>query len=518
MVVWGTRVVWRNGQLQWIRYDHYDRGVKKRAGAYSPVIAVDRRAGKPLHRQIYDGLRAAIASGSLRAGQQIPSTRALTAELGISRIPLLNAYAQLLAEGYLESRAGTGTFVSMSLPGEATAWDRPVVTAGARPVSRRSQAVRMRERDPWLYEAGAFSVGQLAYDHFPFQAWSRQLARHARKVHASSLNYGDSMGLRGFRETIAEYLRTARGVRCEARQIMVVSGSQQALDICARVLLDAGSKVWVEDPGYGFLRSALMLAGCKLVPVPVDEEGLDVAAGVRMGRRAQAAWVTPSHQYPLGVTMSAARRFQLLEWARGAGAWIVEDDYDSEYRYESMPIASLQGLDRDARVIYVGTFSKTLFPSLRLGYLVIPTDLVDRFVAVRRVTDLCPPGLYQAALADFIREGHFARHIRRTRALYAERRSALVEALRREFGGRLQVSGDQAGMHLTVLLPEGMDDRRIAARAAERNLWLWPLSPMYLGEGARPGLILGYGSTKAPEMRKAVGRLAALVGPGSGSG
>src|SRR5260370_19960817 len=201
---------------------------------------------------------------------------------------------------------------------------------------------------------------------------------------------------------------------------MVVSGSEQGLDICARVLLAPGGRVWIEDPGYSFMRSALMLAGCDLVPVPVDGEGLDVAAGIRLCRSAQAAWVTPSHQYPLGVTMSASRRFQLLEWARSAGAWIVEDDYDSEYRYESIPIASLQGLDQESRVIYIGTFSKTLFPPLRLGYMVIPEDLIDRFVAVRRVTDLCPPHLYQSVLADFIREGHFARHVRRTRLLYAE--------------------------------------------------------------------------------------------------
>jgi GntR family transcriptional regulator/MocR family aminotransferase len=493
--------------------------VKSVSSALLPVIAVDRAAAKPMHRQIYDGFREAIVKGNLRSGQQIPSTRALASELGISRITLLNAYAQLLAEGYFESRAGAGTFVSNSLPDQLTSCEHhaaklPAARSGTRLPSRRSALVPLPQSEPWVYGSGAFSVGQLAFEHFPFQAWSSLLARHGRKVHAGSLNYGEPMGLRDFRETIAAYLRTARAVRCEARQIMVVSGSQQALDICARVLLDPGSRVWVEDPGYSFMRSALMLAGCDLIPVPVDGEGLDVAAGIRLCRKAQAAWVTPSHQYPLGVTMSASRRLQLLEWARSAGAWIVEDDYDSEYRYESMPIASLQGLDRDSRVVYIGTFSKTLFPSLRLGYMVIPEDLIERFVAVRRATDLCPPNLCQAVLADFIREGHLARHIRRTRPLYAERRSALVESLRKEFGSLLEVVGGEAGMHLVAMLPDGSDDCRIAAHAAEKNLWLWPLSPAYMGTASRQGLILGFGSTKASEMPRAVSRLCSVLAPG----
>lgn len=487
-------------------------------GAFSPVIAVHRNAAKPLHRQIYDGYREAIVRGNLRSGQQIPSTRTLAAELGISRIPVLDAYAQLLAEGYFESRAGAGTFVSSSLPNQPAASANrgagaPAVRSGTRPASRRSALVPHRGSEPWVYGTGAFSVGQLAFDHFPFRIWTSLLSRHCRKVHADSLNYGDPMGSRDFRETIAAYLRTARAVHCEAGQIMVASGSQQALDICARALLDPGSRVWIEDPGYSLLRSALMLAGCDLIPVPVDGEGLDVAAGIRLCHKAQAAWVTPSHQYPLGVTMSASRRFQLLEWARSTGAWIVEDDYDSEYRYESMPIASLQGLDHDSRVIYIGTFSKTLFPSLRLGYMVIPPDLVDRFAAVRRVIDVCPPQLYQAVLADFMREGHYARHIRRMRLLYSERRSALVKGLRSEFGSLLEVVGGEAGMYLAVLLPNGLHDREIAVRAAEQNLWLWPLSPAYVGANSRQGFVLGFGSTTASQMPRAVRRMRSMLTP-----
>jgi GntR family transcriptional regulator / MocR family aminotransferase len=271
--------------------------------------------------------------------------------------------------------------------------------------------------------------------------------------------------------------------------------------------VDRGS----EDPGYELMRHAFAMACCQLIPVPVDAEGMNVAAGIQRCRKARAAYVTPSHQYPLGVTMSASRRLQLLDWAHNTCAWIIEDDYDSEYRYQSIPIASLQGLDRGSRVIYIGTFSKTLFPSLRLGYMVIPADLIDRFAAVRRAADLCPPHLHQAAVADFINEGHFARHIRKTRLVYSERRSALVDALHGEFGARLEILGAEAGMHLVMTLPTKSNDRQISARAARENLWLWPLSTAYLGNHVRQGLILGFGSTKATEMPAAVSRLSKVL-------
>ena len=325
-----------------------------------------------------------------------------------------------------------------------------------------------------------------------------------------SFHYGDQMGSEALRETIASYLRTARSLHCEAEQIMIVSGSQQALELSARVLLDPGSRVWVEEPCYRLARDVFRLTGCHLVAVPIDQEGMDVAAGIKRWRKARAAFVTPSHQFPLGVTMSASRRFQLLEWAQNTGSWIIEDDYDSEYRYESLPIASLQGLDANARVIYIGTFSKVLFPSLRLGYLVIPSDLVDRFLAIRRAADLGPPTFYQEVLADFIREGHFARHLRRMRVLYFERRTALVDSISKELGSMVEILGGEAGMHLVVTLPNGSRDLEIAARASRQNLWLWPLSPSYLGE-ALPGFILGFGGTAVEEIPRAVRKLRNLL-------
>ena len=491
---------------------------KKPHGAAVPMIAIDRKGEKPLHRQIYDALRAMILERRLQPGQQIPSSRALADDLGISRIPVLGAYAQLLAEGYIESRSGAGTFVTSSLSDQFPSARPVVANVPNDPPDAISRAARLLpvEPTPWFPSSGAFSVGQIAYDHFPFRVWSDLVSHHARRVRASLLNYADPMGSPEFREVIAAYLRTARAVNCDASQIMVVNGSQHALDLSARVLLDPDSPVWIEEPGYELLRHSLTLSGCRLVPVPVDGEGLDVAAGIKLCRNARAAFVTPSHQYPLGATMSAARRLQLLEWAHSSNAWIVEDDYDSEYRYESMPVASMQGLDPGSRVIYIGTFSKVLFPSLRLGYIVIPQALVSRFLAVRRANDLFPSPLYQAALADFISAGHFTRHIRKTRQLYAERRNALAQALRKEFGSEIEILGAEAGMHLVVTLPPGLSDQKISARAAREGLWLWPLSSAYVGDNVRQGFILGFGGTKVDEMLPQVRRLKKVMRDESG--
>jgi GntR family transcriptional regulator/MocR family aminotransferase len=489
--------------------------MKRVASGFLPMIAVDRRNRKPLHRQIYEAYRRAIVDGSLRAGQRIPSTRVLASEVGVSRFPVLNAYAQLLAEGYFESRVGAGTVVSSSLPeqftpSEASGTRFAATRSGTRPLARRCSILPRFEKPPWV-GLGAFGVGQVASEQFPVQVWSALVARRCRNMDATSFHYGDRTGSKALRETIASYLRTARSLRCDADQILIVSGSQQALELSARVLLDPGCRVWVEEPGYSLAREVFALTGCHLVPVPVDREGLDVATGIKRCRKARAAFVTPSHQYPLGATMSASRRFQLLEWAQHTGSWIIEDDYDSEYRYESQPIASLQGLDSNARVIYIGTFSKVLFPSLRLGYIVTPPDLAERFLAIRRVMDLGPPTFYQEVLADFIGEGHFARHIRRMRVLYRERRSALVDSISKELGSMVEVLGGEAGMHLTVTLPNGTRDLEIARRAARQNLWLWPLSPSYMRAAPRQGFILGFGSTAVAEIAPAVRRIGKLL-------
>jgi GntR family transcriptional regulator/MocR family aminotransferase len=482
----------------------------------SPVILIDRSTDIPLYKQVYDEYRAAILRGDLRPGQQIPSSREFASSIRISRFPVLDAYAQLLAEGYFETRAGLGTFVAGSLPEQLISVSRPArasatVPRGPRPVSRRALQYPTFGAGSHLRGWGAFGVHQPAFDHFPFQVWARLVAQHSRNPHASVLHNINPFGSERFREEICTYLRTARALSCEPGQIMIVSGSQQALDITSRVLLDPGTPVWVEEPGYGLERTVLLAAGCRIVPVRVDSDGIDVAQGIKRQPNARAAFVTPSHQYPLGSTMSATRRLQLLNWAHSSGSWIIEDDYDSEYRFGTSPIASLQGLDVNSRVIYIGTFSKVLFPSLRIGYIVIPSDLLDRFAAVRFAMDIFPPYLYQEALADFMSQGHFGRHIRKMRQLYSDRRAALVETMDKEFGDLLEVHGSAAGMHVTVTLPEGFRDVEIAEKAARERLWLWPLSKCYMGKKVRQGFVLGFGSTSIEQIPHMVKRMHSIV-------
>lgn len=480
----------------------------------APPLALDRRSRRPLHVQIAAGFREAIAHGELVAGQQVPSSRQLAVELGISRLPALTAYAQLAAEGYLEARAGAGTYVARELRQPARA---PVAAAPRRRQLRLAGRVRRLpgyERPPWLGGWGAFGMHQPALEQFPFASWSRLLQRHGRNPSAAALRGMHPQGSLRLREAIAAYLRTARGVACDAGQVMLVSGSQQALDLCARVLCNPGETVWMEEPGYWLARQAFTSAGCRLAPVRVDANGVDVAAAIRRAPRARMAYLTPAHQFPLGATLSASRRMQLLDWADSAGAWILEDDYDAEFRYDTLPIASIQSLDRAARVIYIGTFSKVLFPSLRIGYLVLPRDLVRAFLAVRYASDICPSYLVQEALADFLEGGHFARHIQRMRRLYGRRRAALA----RELGAALpgwRIEGAESGLHLVVAPPRAVDDIGLSAAAAAQGLWLWPLSPAYARAPRRTGFILGFGSATEAELARAVGRLAALLGVGT---
>jgi len=319
--------------------------------------------------------------------------------------------------------------------------------------------------------------------------------------------YGDAMGYLPFREAIAEYLGAVRGVRCEASQILVTTGSQQALQISAQVLLDPKDRVWMEEPGYPGARQAFMTVGAHLIPVRVDHDGMNVEEIIRRGRDARAVYVTPSHQYPMGMTMGATRRMLLLNSATRSGVWVIEDDYDSEYRFGSRPIASLQGLDTDERVIYVGTFSKVMFPALRLGYVVVPKELLAAFSAARDAADIFSSTLYQAVLTDFIREGHFARHIRRMRMLYMDRRKALVEAIQCQMGDMLEIIGAEAGMHLVALLPAGTDDVAVSRKAAQKGISAMPLSTCYLKQPARSGLILGYGGANAHQIHDGIRKL-----------
>ena len=359
--------------------------------------------------------------------------------------------------------------------------------------------------------ACAFRLGSPALDAFPFELWSRLAARHWRGKPSHLLAYGDPAGHRPLREAIAAYLATSRGVQCHPSQVIIVSGSQQGLDLAARVLLDPGDPAWIEEPGYRGIRGAFLAAGARLIPVPVDEEGMNFSSVAHKGDRVRLACITPAHQFPVGITMTMARRLALLEWANRANAWILEDDYDSEYRYAGRPLAALQGIDRHERVIYLGTFSKVFFPSLRLGYLVVPRSLIDPFVRARALCDGHPPTMAQAVLAEFMAQGHFARHLRRMRHLYAERQEVLVRAASRDLKGLLEVPASDGGMHLIGWLDEGIDDRAVARRVAAGGIVTMPLSALASRPLRRGGLLLGYTGIDARAIREGVRRLAEIL-------
>jgi GntR family transcriptional regulator/MocR family aminotransferase len=489
-------------------------------------IDLDRSSPVPLSRQLYDRLRATILSGQLGSGFRLPATRTLAAELGISRNTVLLAYDQLLAEGYIEGKAGSGTTVARALPETLLHAPHPGAEAAGRfsaevdsgRPSRRGAAlaamptVRIAPEtlNDWLKP---FRTGIPALDHVPAELWARLITRHLRGSRPDLLGYQEVAGYGPLCTAIAAYLGASRGVRCTADQVIVVGGAQGGLDLAARVLLDPGDTAWIEDPGYFGARGALLAAGARLVPVPVDAAGLDVAAGEARAPDARAVYVTPSHQYPLGATMSLPRRLALLDWAARAGAWVVEDDYDGEFRYAGRPLAALHSLRPDARVIYVGTFSKVLFPALRLGYLVVPPDLVRHFVAARCVVDFHAPVLEQMALADFIAEGHFARHLRRMRTLYAARAQALVAAASAELSGLLDVRPPTTGMHVVGWLPPGIDDRVAARRAAAHDVSAVPISAFAVEPQPRGGLLLGFAAVDEPAIRDGVRRLAAALRP-----
>jgi GntR family transcriptional regulator/MocR family aminotransferase len=482
-----------------------------------PFVAVE--AGRPLYAQIYDGYRKAILEGRLRAGQRIPSTRALARELGISRLPVLTAFEQLLHEGYLEGRTGSGTFVASSIH------DMQDATALAeRLPSRRSQAKRRAAVPPASParvvaaqpELGAFRVSLPALDHFPQKIWARLVTRHARAMSIEQMAYGDPAGYLPLRHAVADYLRTARAVACDASQVLIVSGSQMALHLCAHVLLKPGDTLYFEDPGYPGARAALTATGATVQSVPVDGDGLVVQAMRRVKSKARAVYVTPSHQYPLGVSMNVSRRLELLAWARRHDAWIIEDDYDSDYRYSSRPLGALQGMNGAEQVIYTGTFSKVLFPAMRIGYVVAPASLVEKFIAQRLTLDLFPQTLDQLVLTDFLCEGHFARHVRRMRAIYQTRRDALVREIGQQLGDVLAIINADAGMHLTARLPKGFDDVEVVCRLRERGISAIALSTCYAANTRDTGLVLGFGGVPEKDIVRGVRTLAEVLPGGKG--
>lgn len=488
---------------------------------FLPPISLDRASPLPLYRQLCEAVRQAILAGSLRRGLRLPSTRHLASELRVSRNVAVMAFEQLLAEGYLESKTGAGTFVATTLPEEVLQVHGGPVR-GNRTPSERSKAIKrvpnldgrfccaVPVADPKLRYA-PFRYGLPALDELPLDLWGRLLARNCRKAPAEVAVHGDPRGLPRLREAIASYVGAARGVRCRPEQVIITNGSQQAIDLSARVLADPGDVAIIEDPGYIGARAALGSAGLKLAPIRVGRDGLRVDLLVRKPLQAKLVYVTPSHQFPLGVVLSLANRLHLLDWAAQNDAWILEDDFDSEYRYGSQPIPALQGLDANGRVIYIGTFSKVLFATLRLGYLIVPEDLLDMFVAARWVADRGSPLVEQAALADFISEGHFASHIRRMRALYMKRRSVMIETICQDMGDILETWDSGAGMHTVCWLPSHVDDSLVSSEAAKAGIYTIPVSSLSIRPRSRGGLALGYAAFNIEAIRKGLRELEFVI-------
>ena len=472
-------------------------------------------AGASLYRWLYGELRAAILDGRLRPGARLPATRDLASAYHLSRATIVTAFDQLKSEGYVEGRTGSGTYVSQVLPEHLLDVRRP---RPEKKLPHRRIKVSSYARRLQPFQAAparpirAFRAHQPALDQFPTDLWAQVAARRLRRVSTGLLAGGEALGYRPLRQAVAAYLNTSRGVKCTAEQVLILSGAQEALDRTARILLNPGEPVWMEEPGYPGAGVVFRAVGARIRRVPVDAEGLDLDSGQKKWSAPRLVYVTPGHQFPLGVTMSLRRRLALLDWARRAGTLIFEDDYDSEYRYSGRPIPAMQGLDRSGMVIFAGSFSAVLFPALRLGYLVVPEEMVDLFAAAESVTTHHPPLLEQAVLCDFITEGHFARHIRRMRELYAERLAVLLECAKEKLTGSLEISSVEAGLQTVGRLKVAMRAERIAQLAEERSVEVVPLSKYVSGRSRLNGLILGFAAVDPRELRRGVDELARILG------
>ena len=499
--MWGSHVT-SDGNMRWAAD----------SAAVKPAV--------PAYKALYEQIRTSILSGQLAAGSRLPPSRVLAAETRLSRNTVLAAFQRLEAEGYVTGRQGSGTYVAQILPdqllrpagGAAPSVSHSINTTGK--LSVRGEQLARTRRVPLPSVLGStprgtsFLIGLPALDAFPFALWSKLYSSRFNKSAPLLMRYDDPAGYRPLREAIAAYIGTARGIHCTADHVIVMTGSQQALEFCARILLDPGDTAWLEDPGYLGARAALVSASARIVPVPVDECGLDVAAGIKLASTARLAVVTPSHQFPLGHTMSLDRRITLIDWAGRNGSWIVEDDYDAEFRYVGRPQAALKAIDTHQRVIYVGTFSKALFPSLRLGYIIAPPDLVDGFLAAHLSIDMHAHLIDQAVVADFMEQGHFARHLRRMRVLHRERQQMLIQEAER-ISDKIQLTPSDGGLHLVGWLPDrnddvGNNDKVIASAALRQGVHVWPLSTHRLGPGNTAALLLGYAGTTKADMRYGV--------------
>ena len=490
---------------------------------------LDRTATEPVYRQMLRLMQQAILTGQLPPGTKLPSSRMLAEDLGIARNTVLHAYDQLTAEGYVISTTGSGTFVADTRPDTAAVHPRkqPAVasvdengkTAAAPAEAPKRDLSDLSTRGRRLIDQagvsarqwGAFMPGVPDVAEFPARTWSRLQARLWKEANPDLLTYAPGGGYRPLRRALSDYLRVARSVNCTPDQIIITTGIHQSIDLAVRLLTDVGDRAWVEEPCYWGARSVLQSSGITLVPVPVDDEGLNPREQ-DLQQPPRLALVTPSHQYPLGMVMSLARRRTLLEYARRHNVWIIEDDYDSEFRYGSRPLASLQGLDDAGQVIYVGSLGKMLFPGLRIGYMIAPEHLVDTFRT--GVAELYREGqlMQQAVMTEFIMDGHLTSHVRRMRALYGERRQILIDAITARFGTELPVMGDEAGLHLVLGLPDHANDRAVTAAAYDAGVIVRPLAAYYSSETpARRGLLLGYACVANEKIGPAFDTLARVI-------
>ena len=488
--------------------------VAKTATAFDLVLGA-RTSGARVSRWLCDELRSAILNGRLRRGRRLPSTRELARCFSVSRGTVVTAFEQLHAEGYLESKTGRGTYVNTLLPEDLL---HPQKTAGKRVTLKNSPKLlsRYAQRLPLLppfqsRPARAFRAAEAGLDVFPLTLWAQISSRRLRRATRSLLSDADPCGYRPLREAIADYLGTARGLRCTSDQVIVVAGIQQGLDLTARIVLDPSDSVWVEDPCFPGVVAMFAALGATVIPVPVDAQGLKVKEGLRRCLTAKLAYVTPAHQFPLGPTMSLERRLELLDWANRSRALIFEDDYDSEYRYSGRPIPALQGQDRADSVLLAGSFSKLLFPSLRLGYLVVPVSLRDKFAAARFVMDRHSAVMDQAIMCDFIMDGHFGRHIRRMRQVYAERLAALRSSVASRIGDLMTIPNTEAGVQTVGWLERGLNAEAIAKTVLENNVEVLPLSRFAIRSAPRPGLLLGFGAVDKREILRGVDCLASAL-------
>lgn len=471
-----------------------------------------RRAGTPAFRWLYAALRADILGGRLRPGSRLPATRDLAAQYGLSRGTVVSAFDELKSEGYLHGSRGSGTYISSVLPEHLLQ-----VQAGQRFMERKQSPRRLSDYAARVLPFSnlesrptrAFRANLPALDRFPTRIWTRIAERRLRRLSIPQLLGCGTLGYLPLREAVADYLNTSRGTQCKAEQVMIVSGTQEALDLTARLVLNPGDAVCMEEPGYPGAALAFEALGTKICSVPVDSEGMKLPGA--QARGAKLVYVTPGHQFPLGTTMSLARRLQLLEWARRGRALIFEDDYDSEFRYIGRPIPALQGLDQQGLVLFAGSFSKVLFPSLRLGYLVLPADLIERFAAAKTVLNRHAPPFEQTVLCDFIAEGHFARHLRRMREVYAERLAVLTESARQNLKGLLDLSSVEAGLQTVGWLQQGIDSQSAQRAAAARKVEVTPLRDYSRGPMQREGLQLGFAAVNAQEIKRGVHQLAVAL-------